>query len=273
MANKLYAFFHLFFRLILIYFLVFVWVRYYSQNINFAIWITALITFFVEVLLRLIGGKKQKSMSLKQEDIGKMEAITNTLIFNQATYTNTYFYNMVKTKYVASKKKNYVLIEQPQKPKIVLFPLFTMRPLMADDLVSILAISKKQNAAKVIVCVAKADKDAFRLATASPIKTLILEKQDVYTKLIKPLGYFVPENDLVVFKNKQAQSFKNTLSQMLVKKRSKGYFISSIILLFSCLIVPYNLYYLIFSSILLLLAIISFVSPLFIRRLPEQILE
>ena len=99
MASKLYGFLHLLFRLVLIYFLVFVWVRYYSQNINFAIWITALITFFIEVLIRLFSGKKQKNMSLKQEDINKMEAITNTLIFNQATYTNTYFYNMVKTKY------------------------------------------------------------------------------------------------------------------------------------------------------------------------------
>jgi hypothetical protein len=202
-----------------------------------------------------------------------MDALINTLIFNQTTFANNFVFDMVKTKYNATKKKNYIVIEQPEKPKIVLACHFTIKPFLADDLVNIWATTKSENASKIVVCTNKADKDAFKLASLVIHKTIILEKQDFYTKLVKPLDYSLPPDKLVVVKNNTSSNIKSTLKQVLSRKRSKGYFISSILLLFSCLIVPYNLYYLIFSSILLLLAISSFVAPLFIKRVPDKILE
>lgn len=272
MSVKIYNFFNLFFRLILIYFIVFIWIRYYSQDIHFSIWITALITFFAEIIFRIITGKKQSKIKLKEEELKKIELYNNTFTFNDDKYTLNFFYELAKTKHTAQKKKEFILIEHQTGEKIILFPYYTLRPFSADDLIFVINKTKNTEADKLVLCVSSVAKDAIKISGMMQKKILILEKEDVYIKLLKQYQYFPNEKDLFVLRETQKSKIKQLLKYSINKKRSKGYFISSLILMLSSLIVPYNIYYLTFSTLLLLLSLISLLSPLFAKKLPEQVI-
>lgn len=265
--------FSLFFRLVLIYFIIFIWVRYYSKDMSFAIWLTALLTFFVEVVIRIITNKKTYKIKLKQVELKQVEIITNTFIFNDDKFAINFFYNLAKQKHNATKKKDYILIEDNNTEKVVLYPYYTYRNFSTDDLIIILNKIKSLNISKLIICTSKADKDAVKFSCLLSFKILILEKEETYIKLLKEYNYFPDEKDLIEIKETTKNSFKTILVHSISPGRTKGYFISSLILLFSVLIVPYNIYYLVFSSLLLLLSLISFLSPIFFRKkMPVQVI-
>lgn len=272
MSVKIYNFLNLFFRLILIYFIVFIWVRYYSQSIHFSIWITALVTFFVEIIIRMITGKKNNKLKLKEEELKKIELYNNTFTFNDDKYTLNFFYELAKTKHMATKKKEFVLIEHSTGEKIILFPYYTLRPFSADDLIFVINKIRNTESAKLVLCVSTVTKDALKFSSMMQRKILILEKDDVYIKLLKQYNFYPNQKDLFVLKETQTNKIKQLLKYSLNRKRSKGYFISSLILMLSSLILPYNIYYLSFSTLLLLLSLISLISPLFIKKLPEQVI-
>ena len=102
------------------------------------------------------------------------------------------------------------------------------------------------------------------------MKIILLNSKDCFLKLIKKYNYF-PKN----LKNLNLQEklkFKEFLKLSLSRKNAKGYFINSLILLFSSFIVRLNIYYVIMSSILLLLALISFFLPQKNYKLEDDIL-
>jgi len=272
MGVKIYNFLNLLFRLILIYFIVFIWVRFYSQSIHFSIWITALITFFVEVLLRLITGKRNSKLKLKETELKKIELYNNTFTFNEDKYTLNFFYELAKTKHMATKKKEFILIEHQTGEKIILFPYYTLRPFSADDLIFVINKTKNTESEKLVLCVSTVAKDALKFSTLMQKKILILEKDDVYIKLLKQYNFYPEEKDLFILKETQVSKIKQLLIYSINRKRSKGYFISSLILMLSSLILPYNIYYLSFSTLLLVLSLISLLSPLFVKKLPEQVI-
>ena len=272
MSVKIYNFLNLLFRLVLIYFIIFIWIRYYTQNINYSIWLTALLTFLTEIFIRIITNRKNNKLKLKEEELKKIEVYNNTFTFHDDKFTLNFFYELAKTKHQTTKKKEFVYIEHTNGEKIVLFPYYTLRPFSADDLIFVMNTIKNTEVDKIVLCVSSASKEAVKFASLMQKKILILEKQDVYVKLLKQYQVFPQEKDLFVLKETQKNKIKEVLKMSLSKKRSKGYFVSSLILMLSSLIVPYNIYYLTFSTLLLLLALISFISPLFAKKLPEQVI-
>lgn len=272
MGKKIYGVLNVFFRLILIFFIAFIWIRYYTQNLSHSIYLTIFVTVLVELFIRLITGKKNKKTQLKLSELTKMEQYINTFIFNDDKFVLNFFYELAKSKHNATKKVDFVLIEHDNNEKIVLYPFFTYRSFSTDDLILILNKTKSYSPTKIVLCVNKADKEVFKFSNMIATKILILEKEDVYLKLIKAYEYYPKEKDLINLSEKQKNKIKQLLLFSLTQKRSKGYFISSLLLMLSCLIVPYNIYYLTFSSILLVLSLLSLLSPLFLKKTPEKII-
>ena len=68
-------------------------------------------------------------------------------------------------------------------------------------------------------------------------------------------------NQLVELNQSAKLKFKEFLTLAINKKRSKGYFFASIVLLLSSFLFRMNLYYIISSSVLLVLCLISFLIP------------
>lgn len=123
--------------------------------------------------------------------------------------------------------------------------------------------------AKIILCVNELDDNIKEIANKLPVKFIILNKYETYEKLMKKYNVFPSE--IFNFNEKTNLKFKNFLEISLNKKRASGYIFASIVLLISSFFVKVTIYYLIMSSILLLLSIFSFINPFYNKKLPETI--
>ena len=179
-----------------------------------------------------------------------------------------FFYNLTKQKHNAIKKNKYILIQHPTK-NIILYPYFIYRNFCADDLIDIYNKVKKLSVNRLIICTNNIENEVIKLANKLCLEIFVLDGKDTYFELLKKYNYYPPELKFIENKNK----FKDLLSYALNKKRTKGYFISSILLLFSSFLVPYKLYYVIISTILLTLAFVSYINPKFNKHNKIELLS
>ena len=224
---------------------------------------TALVTIVIELSLHFILKRRNEKEYMKKKDIVDAENIAVGFAFNKQQALD-FFYNLAKQKYVSIKRKNYILIDTPKDDlkdnKTILFPAFSLSKFQPQDLVEILSGVKRVNYSKIVILCGDVSKEAYSLSMQiTSVKVIILDKFDCYNKLIKEYNYY-PEN-LLELKKTSKLKLKELVAYSLNKKRSKGYFFASIILLFSSFIFRMNLYYIIMSSILLLLSLISFILP------------
>ena len=129
--------------------------------------------------------------------------------------------------------------------------------------------SQKFNANKIIICTSSYDKSLLSFLKLLPIKTIVLDKFEVYEKLMKPFNHF-PQNSVEL--KKPQNSVSSLVAFALNKKRCKGYVVSSLILFVSSMFVKVSAYYLVISTILLLLAIFSFINSTYNPTINQDIL-
>lgn len=267
----LFRFFNIVIRISIIFLICLIWTRYFIDEIWLSILYTALLTISIEFILHFILVKKNSKKKLKLEEEKLAEQISTTFIFSQKDSIN-YFYNLSKINYKSKKYSKYILItNKNEESKTILFPIYSYSPILPQTIIDTLNKIKNQNAEKLIICGYKIDNSTYKFAQKiKEIKIILLDSKDCFLKLIKKYNYF-PEN-LKELKLQEKLKFKEILRLSLSRKHAKGYFITSLILLFSSFIVRLNIYYVIMSSLLLLLALISFFLPQKNYKLEDNIL-
>lgn len=261
--------FDVFFRLILEFLFVFVWCRYYISNLLLSILLTVVFTAIIELLYIFILNKKNKNKSIKQQELSDMISYTNTFIYTEKTYSLNFFLELAKTKHCATKKSDYIIIDHITT-KVVLFPFFMYKDFTADDLIYVYNKTKSSNPSKIIVCTNNIDSSVFKIIDKLPIKIFVLDYEQTYIKLLKEYNFYPKKTELA---STPKQSFKQLISYALNKKRTKGYFFTSVLLLIYSFFIPYKLYYVIMSSILLLLSYFSFSNKKYNTPSSSSLLE
>lgn len=254
------------FRLFLIFIIALIWCRYFIEDLTISLVVTAFITLLVDALISLIFYNKNKKLNLKNSELEKADNYCNKFIFSNKAYTVNFFYNLASKRHKAKKYANYIYLHDN---KVLLYPYYKFEEFNTEDLILTYNSAKKLNANKLVICVNKINANVLKIKDKLDIKIIILDKYQTYEKLLKEYNYFPQEFIIKTSKN----SFKSLVEYSLNKKRTKGYFIASIILLFSSFIVKYNIYYLIFSSILLILSLFSFINPKFNKKIEDNILD
>lgn len=260
--------FSTFFRILLIFTIAFIWSRYYIKNIWTALLVCLAATLGLDIILHLIFSKKETKNNLKKEEQDRCQNYANKLIFSENSYVMNFFFKLLSAGHEVKKFSKFLLISS-EDFKICVVPSFHYDAFKAEDLIVAYNIANKCGADRLVVCTSDVDKSAENLSRKLGLNTIILNKFDTYEKLYKPANIF-PE-ELKLKENKMG--IKELISFGLNKKRTKGYLFASIILIFSSFIVKYNIYYLISSTILLILSLISFINPKFNKKVPEKILD
>lgn len=268
---KLSSLLSIIFRITLIFLIVFIWARYYIDSLYIAIIVSCLGTIMIDLFIKLIRNKHDKTLSLKRAELEKIESINNTFLFGDENETLMFFYNLALKKHNAIKKKDYILIEHDNGEKIVLMPFYTYRKVNVDDLILCVNKIKKIGPTKLVLCVSSADSLIYKFVEKLSLEIVILNKEETYLKLLSEYNFY-PDN-LINLKEVQKNNIKTLVSYSLNKSRTKGYFLASCIMLFSSFLVRYNIYYIIFSTFLLILSLISFINPRFNKKIPKKILD
>lgn len=280
----MYKFFNILFRISLIFLIFLIWFRYFINNFTYAILYTVLATVVVEVSLHFILKNRKEKEYMKTKEETQVNKIAISFSLNPEQTLN-FFYNLAKVKYNATKRKSYITVEHSEMAKkqenenrkeelnlrTILFPAFSMSALVPQDIVNILNKLKKVSYNKLVVCGNVISKEAYVFANQiTAVEIILLDKKDTYLKLMKPNNFY-PE-ELTELRTSTKMKIKEIVAYSLNKKRSKGYFFASIILLISSFIFRINIYYIIMSSLLLILSLISFVLPKYNIVKTEEIL-
>lgn len=260
-------FFNLLFRIILIFLICFVWARYFVKDLSLSLLYTAILTAAIELLMHIFIEKKERKFTIKKEEQALSEKITSNFTLAPETAVE-FFFELGKINYHATKHAKFVVLERKEVKncpceieKTIIYPLYSFAPLSPQNLVEILKEVKKVGANKIVVCASKVSSEALAATKKIPnVKFILLDSNGVFLKIIKKNNFY-PKN-LQEINIEAKPGFKDFVKAAFSKKRAKGYLLASLVMLFSSFIVRTNIYYVIFSSLLLILSFVSFfLSP------------
>lgn len=260
-------FFNLLFRIALIFMICFVWTRYFVEELSLALVYTAILTLAIELLIHIFLQKRERKFKLKKEEENLAEKISANFIFSPEKAVD-FFFELGKINYNATKNSKFVVLkrkveegEAGSDEKTIIFPKYSFSPLSSQDIVEILRKTEKIGANKIVVCSNKISEEALAVSKKiKEIKIILLDSTGVFLKLIKKNNFY--PKGLKEISTKQKLGFKDFIKAAFSRSRAKGYIISALILLFSSFIVRTNIYYVVFSSILLIFSFIClFFSP------------
>ena len=233
----------------ILFFIFFVWTRYFLHDIFATILISATLTFLVAILYQFFNKKKMKKENLTKQDEKNADAITTGFLLSTKQEILKTFFEKLDKKYNTKIKSDYLLVNDK-----VLKPIYTTQTITDKDVMDIFLKIKDTSIKKLIITCKKADESCYLFAKLiSNKEIIILESQQAYQNIFKPLAFDVPE----ILTKSTKKTFQHYLSFALNKQRTKNYLVVSLFMLFASFVLRYNIYYLIFSSITGALALYS----------------
>ena len=255
-------------RVSLIFLLFFIWTRYYIHSLLWAILLSSALTLIVDWLLTYLSKQKNLKARLKKEELVRAEGYCNNFIFNHKSEAINFYYKLLSKEFSPIKKPEYIIFEKDNK-KMILFPYYKYNKLLVEDIIYIYNKIKTIKCDKVILCINDITEQVKKVAMKLPIKFVIFNKYEAFEKFMKKYDMYPTET--FNFDENQKLTFKSLLEISLNRRKARGYIFASIILLISGLFVRVTVYYLIMSSILLLLAIFSYINPIYNNKYAETI--
>lgn len=226
-----------------IFLITFVWIEYYSRSIKKAIILSPLITIgFILIsypILKYFRSKKlAKSNNIKDKDQLKLN-----LLMGNSDAINDYLLNIFGLSSKQKLSSNLFILEDNS---LALF-YFEKLQFEQDTLNKILRIYSPTKI--TIFCLSFAQ-------LVYPSNTQInLINLDKISSQISSSSLKFPIN--IELKNNPKFSLKDIFCIILKKDKASKYLYASMILIFTSLITPYSIYYIAFSTLLLLLSIYS----------------
>lgn len=238
---------------ILIFLLIFIWVRYYVSPLWLTFVISILSTITIELLYRLFVNKKVKTKQLKNKEKAHAENIFISICTNKQKYLD-FLYKTLSTKDKCEKTDNYIIIIN-HDVKRAIFPINKLRKINCDDILKVIQDTKSEKLDEVVILCNNIEKECIAFANKFSLKISFFNKYETYKNIYKEFNSF-PEEELILKKTKK-NTFKELLSYAFSYDKAKGYGLTALILLISSIFVSFNLYYSIMVTILVLFTFIS----------------
>lgn len=235
-------------KLFLLFLIFYISLSFYLSSKGFAIILSLSLAAFCNIILHLIGNKKNRNSNIRIKEQREAEQMFVSLAISPSSIE--FFLNLFKTRYKnVVKKGNYVLIEH-ENSKTLFFPYLNFKEFSVDDL---LAITKRQkNITRIIISCSSYNKQCLEYIKTFDFEIILLDKYDSYSSLYKEFDYF----PVIKYTPKEKSSVKDFLKTIFERKKAKGYIFSAIALLLFSLYIPFSIYYKVTACILLVFAII-----------------
>lgn len=232
-----------------IFFISLIWIRLFSHKAILNLVFSFLIATVILILIIIRNNKKNNKNSTSQKQKELAESFANSMSFlttKEQSLKICKIFN-INTSCI---KKSIIFCNN-----FVIIPLFNFKKCTYDQILNYFIMVKHEKIDKVIFLTNEFDDDLNNFHNYyNDIKICILDKYDFY-KIIEPL------NVEIEVKNKAKMSKKEKINNMLNvafdKAKSKNYFIYGIILFICCLFFRYNVYYIIFSSLMFCFSLFS----------------
>lgn len=260
MQTKISVFLNEVFKYVVVFFLLFAWINFYYHHFIASVMIAVLLSAIICYFLTTIYYKKQNKTITSNQDRKKMKELSTQFIFNDLSENLNFFNEVFKRKNIETKLGKYNLILYPNTAHAILFlPYFSLERISESIIVNTYKQLTETNTKKALICCNQANSQAKQLASSlKNAEIVIYEENDIYVHLLKPLNFYPDKK--IMFKENKNMNVKLFLNMLVNKRNTKHYFYGGILLLFTSLFIGFGNYYLIFSSVLFILSLLSFYS-------------
>ena len=235
-------------------FIVFVWIQFFVKNIILSLIFSIFITLGIIVVFKWL--KNKKMFKLNQ----LVSKSNNLILFKLAIQTmpntklNILIKKLIPKQYLAKTVKGDIIFTKNNCNHLI-------TTYFQSDLTEykLLEIVKTKSAANINLICTNFSPEVGLISKAFKNKTINLITIEQLFEMFTNKNITIDTSNIDLSKHKI--TLKETLKNSLSRNKSKGYFISGLVLLFTSIIIPYKIYYVVFSSVLFLLSILCRFKP------------
>lgn len=248
-----------------IFLITFVWVRMLVHS-EALIWIYSLsITLIISILLFIVLKKKIYNYSCSKKEIKEKQQILNSFIFAQNNEIINFLTKFFNDFQIKKHSEFFEVKNLDTKIKYIVFYDFSLSPTNVDTIIKFVKKAEKENISNIyIFC------GTFEMACTKFIKNLkevkikIIDFNNFYENFIKKQN--IKPNMKEKYAEKNKYSFKELLSIAFNKNKTKQYFLTGIIFLIGSIFLRYNIYYLLFTSLMFLFCLFSYFNKIYNKK-------
>lgn len=245
--------FQIILQTLLIFLLMFIWIRYYISPLWLTFVISTSSTIIIELLYRLLINKKSKNKQLKNKEKALAENIFISICTTEQEYLN-FLYKTLSTKDKCENKNSYIIINKYDTKKAII-PINKFEKINCDDILKAIKATRNDNLDEILILCNDIEKECISFAKKFNLKISFSNKYETYKNIYKEYNSF-PEERLALKKIKK-NTLKEFISYAFSYDKAKGYGLTALILLISSIFVTFNLYYSIMVTVLVLFTFIS----------------
>lgn len=247
------------FKATLIFFISFIWLRLYIHNNTLILVLSIMITLFLSFLISIFLRKKITKINLSKKEIKEKKEYLNQLNFSTKKDNSNFLASFFREETLTKTKEYFIFIKEE---KVSVFNDFSFKTTSIDFLIDCIKECNKKNINKIIIFASTIDKDCFSfIKNLKNIKIKLIDYNNFYINYMKKHNIF--PDIKIKYEEKTKYSFKELLNIAFSKKKTKGYVITGFIFLVSSLFLRYNIYYIIFTTIMFVFALFSYFNKPF----------
>ncbi len=240
------------FKLILIFFISLVFFRATSLTFTLCIILSSLVTFIICILLYFFKTKRLSKKQLKLSQIKAIENLIDQFSYASKTEIDNYFIKLFGA------KKNYKKELIIDDNKIIILYNFNKENLEVNDIKTYYKENKNRHINKIIIICNNYSNNCINLIqNFKAIQYEIINMADLYIRFIEPNKNY--PNFKIEKLPKEKLNFVKFKEYAFKKNKAKTYFFCGIILMFSSYFVPLKIYYLIFSGLMFVSALLCLI--------------
>lgn len=255
------------FKFLLLFTINLIWTLYFIQKTWISILLSGIIAVLTILLFNFLSSKKQEKNNIKLKEKIYAQNVKDTFILMKQKNVVEFFCELAKSQHEAECFSKYVLINK----QIVLSPNIKSRQLEIDELIDLYNQINKKNINKIIILCNNFNPNIEKILNNFDTKTIVLDFNQTYNLLLKKYNMF-PK--ITIKSDAKAKStFKQILSSAFDKKKTRGYVVSAMFIIFSSFFVSFRVYYLIVATILLIFALLCQFEQKFNKPSKENLLD
>lgn len=237
-----------------IFLIVFAWLQFFIKNLILSLFASTIVAIAIIMLIRWVKTRKYNNHQ------NKLKNASNLICFKLAIQTmpNTKLCMLIK-KLIPSKYIPRINKGDIHYVKDNISHTFTFYYSGQLDEAKLLDLIKTKPCTNLSIFCTSYSQDIKTIANAFKNKNISLISLEQLYDIFNNKNISIDTSHIDI--NKHKISIKEILKNSISRNKSKGYFISGLVLLFTSIIIPYKIYYVIFSSILLTLSLICRLKP------------
>lgn len=260
--SKVSFIFDFIFKSLLIFFITFIWLRLYIHNNNLIIILSIIITLLLSFISSFFLRKKFNKIKLTKKEQKEKQEYLNQLNFSNSNKITDFLLNFYQNEKIQKHKDCFVI---DKDEKIIVFNNFNIQNCDINFLIECVKKSEKLNINKILVFASFFNKDCFSfIKNIQNFKIKLVDYENFYLNFMKKENIF--PTITIKYEEKNRYTFKELISIAFNKKKTKGYIITGLIFLISSIFLRYNIYYIIFTTVMFIFALISYFNKPFNQK-------